>query len=45
MFYKIMKKFDGINIKQGSQDFRMMTRQVVNSILSLIGFQKEFSIG
>ena len=33
MFYNIMKKFDGINIQRGSQDFRMMTRQVVDSIL------------
>lgn len=41
-FYGIMKKFDGINIKQGSQDFRMMTRQVVEAILD---FQKAFLIG
>lgn len=44
MFYGIMKKFDGINIKQGSQDFRMMTRQVVNSILSLKEYNR-FSKG
>lgn len=44
MFYHIMKKFDGINIKQGSQDFRMMTRQVVNSILSLKEYNR-FSKG
>ena len=44
IFYSIMKKFDGINIKQGSQDFRMMTRQVVNSILELKEYNR-FSKG
>ena len=44
MFYAIMKKFDGINIKQGSQDFRMMTRQVVEAILSLKEYNR-FSKG
>ena len=39
-----MKKFDGINIQQGSQDFRMMTRQVVESILSLKEYNR-FSKG
>lgn len=44
MFYRIMKRFDGINIRQGSQDFRMMTRQVVNSILTLKEYNR-FSKG
>lgn len=44
IFYHIMKKFDGINIKQGSQDFRMMTRQVVDSILTLQEYNR-FSKG
>lgn len=44
MFYNIMKRFDGINIKQGSQDFRMMTRQVVDSILELKEYNR-FSKG
>ena len=44
MFYNIMKRFDGINIKQGSQDFRMMTRQVVNAILELKEYNR-FSKG
>lgn len=44
MFYRIMRRFDGINIRQGSQDFRMMTRQVVNSILSLKEYNR-FSKG
>lgn len=39
-----MKQFDGINIKQGSQDFRMMTRQVVDAILSLREYNR-FSKG
>lgn len=44
MFYNIMKKFDGINIQQGSQDYRMMTRQVVNAILQLKEYNR-FSKG
>lgn len=44
LFYNIMKRFDGINIKQGSQDFRMMTRQVVNAILELKEYNR-FSKG
>lgn len=43
-FYGIMRKFDGINIKQGSQDFRMMTKQVVEAILSLKEYNR-FSKG
>ena len=44
MFYNIMKKFDGINMQRGSQDFRMMTRQVVDSILQLKEYNR-FSKG
>ncbi len=44
MFYKIMERFDGVNIKQGSQDFRMMKRQVVDSILSIKEYNR-FSKG
>lgn len=39
-----MKKFDGINIKQGSQDFRMMTRQVVDAVLEIKEYNR-FSKG
>ncbi len=34
-FYKIMKEAKDIELKQGSQDYRMMTRQVVDSILQI----------
>ena len=44
MFYNIMRRFDGINIKQGSQDYRMMTRQVVDAILRLKEYNR-FSKG
>lgn len=44
LFYKIMQKFDGIDLKQGSQDFRMMTKQVVNAILELKEYNR-FSKG
>ena len=44
IFYYIMKKFDGINIKQGSQDYRMMKREVVDAILSLKEYNR-FSKG
>ena len=39
LFYKLMHGSTNIPMKQGSQDFRMMTRQVVDSILQL----KEYS--
>lgn len=44
LFYKIMQKFDGIDLKQGSQDFRMMTKQVANAILELKEYNR-FSKG
>lgn len=44
IFYRMMKKLDGINIKQGSQDFRIMTRQVVDSVLQLKEYNR-FSKG
>lgn len=44
IFYKMMKKMDGINIKQGSQDFRIMTKQVVESVLQLKEYNR-FSKG
>lgn len=44
IFYRIMRKFDGINIKQGSQDYRMMTKQVVEAILKLKEYNR-FSKG
>lgn len=44
MFYSIMKDNKTIELKQGSQDFRMMTRQVVDSILSLNEYNR-FSKG
>ena len=42
LFYKIMKIF--IPIEQGVQDFRMMTREVVDSIISLKEYNR-FSKG
>lgn len=39
-----MKRFDGINIKQGSQDYRIMTRQVVDAVLELKEYNR-FSKG
>ena len=35
LFYKIMNKMTQIEVKQGSRDFRMMTRQMVNAIMSM----------
>ena len=34
-FYKIMKKISKLDIKNGARDFRLMTRQMVDAILSL----------
>ena len=35
MFYVVMSKGDNVNLKQGAQDFRMMTAQVVKAILEM----------
>ena len=43
-FYKIMKEAKDVELKQGSQDYRMMTRQVVNAILELKEYNR-FSKG
>lgn len=43
-FYKIINKISNINIADGSRDFRMMTRQMVNSIISLNEYNR-FSKG
>ena len=43
-FYKLMHDSTKIEVKQGSQDFRMMTRQVVNAILELKEYNR-FSKG
>ncbi len=34
-FYKLFNKFSDIEIKEGARDYKIMTRQVVNAILSL----------
>lgn len=44
LFYKIMKDAEDINLKQGMQDYRMMTRQVVNAILEVEEYNR-FSKG
>lgn len=35
MFYKLMKKISKTEIMDGARDYRLMTRQVVNAILSM----------
>lgn len=35
MFYKLMKKISRTEIMDGARDYRLMTRQVVNAILSM----------
>ena len=35
LFYKFNNKFSDINLKQNAQDFRMMSRQMVNAVLSM----------
>ena len=35
MFYKIINKMSKVEMVDGARDFRLMTRQVVNSVLSL----------
>lgn len=44
IFYKLMQSEDEISLKQGSQDFRMMTKNVVEAILSLEEYNR-FSKG
>jgi len=44
LFYKLMHGSTKIEVKQGAQDFRMMTRQVVNAILELKEYNR-FSKG
>ena len=35
MFYRLMKRISQTEIKDGARDYRMMTRQMVNAILSM----------
>ena len=35
LFYKFNNKFSNINLKQNAQDFRMMSRQMVQAVLSM----------
>ncbi len=44
MFYKIINKISQTNIVDGAQDFRFMTRQMVNSILEMTEYNR-FSKG
>lgn len=44
LFYKVMHGSSNVEIKQGAQDYRMMKRQVVDSILSLKEYNR-FSKG
>lgn len=44
MFYRVMSENKEIKLKKGSQDFRMMTRQVVQAILDLKEYNR-FSKG
>lgn len=44
LFYKIMHGSSKIEVKQGAQDYRMMTRQVVDAILELKEYNR-FSKG
>ena len=44
MFYKIMHGSTKVEVKQGAQDYRMMTRQVVEAILNLKEYNR-FSKG
>ncbi len=44
MFYKLMHGSSKIEVKQGAQDYRMMTRQVVDAILELKEYNR-FSKG
>lgn len=44
IFYKLMSGSENIQLNQGSQDYRMMTRQVVNAIIDLKEYNR-FSKG
>lgn len=44
MFYKLINKFMEVKLEEGSQDYRMMKRNVVNAILSLDEYNR-FSKG
>ncbi len=44
MFYKVMKSSEKVQLEQNSQDFRMMTRKVVDAILELKEYNR-FSKG
>ena len=44
MFYKIIRKMTNINIADGARDYQMMTRQMVDSVLSLAEYNR-FSKG
>ncbi|MFQ9434936.1 MAG: glycosyltransferase family 2 protein [Ruminococcus callidus] len=35
MFYKVIRKISKVNIMDGARDFRMMTRQMTDAVLSL----------
>lgn len=43
-FYKLMNKFSDVNLVDGERDYRLMTRQMVNSILELKEYNR-FSKG
>ncbi len=44
IFYKAMRKITKLNLADGERDFRIMTRQMVNSLIS-IGEKNRFSKG
>jgi glycosyltransferase involved in cell wall biosynthesis len=44
MFYKIIRKLSNVDIVDGARDFRMMTRQMVDAILSMKEYNR-FSKG
>ena len=44
MFYRIMNKISKTEIVDGARDYRLMTRQVVDSILSMF-YERNFRLG
>ena len=44
MFYKVIRKISKVNIMDGARDFRMMTRQMTDAVLSLREYNR-FSKG